>query len=125
MINLTPHAIVIRLGGETDPVITIPPSGIVARCATEDKAVLSLRCESAFIPAIVRNWGDIECAPDPDWTPVPGETYIVSSVVLEAAGRQGKRSNLDPSTLCAPDTGATCIRDEQGRIVAVTQLVVL
>lgn len=103
MLNLTPHPIVIRLpdGGER----VLPPSGRVARVATAEEVV----AEIGGVPVVRRTFGSVEGLP-PDGTPC-----VVSALVLAAVpGRSG---------VYAPDTGPSAIRDEQGRIVAVTRLV--
>lgn len=105
MLNLTPHPIVIRQPTGTD--MTIPPSGTVARVATTERVLdqdAALPC-----PVIARAMGE------PEGLPEPGTLAIVSAMVLAACpGRPG---------LYAPDTGPTAIRDDQGRIIAVTRLV--
>ena len=98
MINLTQHPIVI---GST----TIPPSGTVARVSTVERVV----GEFNGVPVIERSFGEVVGLPE------EGTPCIVSAMVASAApGRKG---------VFAPDTGATAIRDEQGRVVAVTRLV--
>jgi hypothetical protein len=102
MLNLTPHAITIRT---PDGDITFQPSGTVARVAVDETHALDVD----GIPTITRTSGAVVGLPD-DGTPC-----IVSGMVLDAVrGRAG---------VFAPDTGATAIRDEGGRIVAVTRLV--
>jgi hypothetical protein len=108
MINLTPHAITIeRENGER---VTFPPHGVVAR-------VESLEWDSgrmaAGVPVVIRRFGRIIGLPLED------EACLVSSLVLEAVkAQQPWRQNV-----FAPDTGATAIRDADGRIVAVRRLV--
>jgi hypothetical protein len=115
MLNLTPHAIVVRTP-QGD--ITFPPSGIVARvtmtetfigtCAATGSPVIRRAATGA--PVIRRVPGEVTGLPE-DGTPC-----IVSAMVLAA---------LPPGTpgVYAPDTGATAIRDEKGHIMAVTRLV--
>lgn len=120
MINLTPHAIVIRLIDGTDR--TIPPSGVVARVIHEEKVTGYLY---GVVPIITRvnmgvqgldAWvralrvGGLGRVAD------GGEPVLVSSMVLSAlpAGTPG---------VYAPDTGSTAIRDDKGHVVAVTRLV--
>jgi len=106
IINLTPHAITLRgKGGE----MTIPPSGQVARVATRENIVGDL----IGIPVIVREMGKVEgLPPERD-----GVVCLVSSMALEALRGIGRRD------VYAPDTGPTAVRDDQGRIVAVTRFV--
>lgn len=102
MMNLTPHAIVVRTPAGD---ITYPPSGTIARVITRD-----VPCDPINgVPVIQRVMGDVTGLPAGD---VP---CLVSSMVLGAIpGR--------PNTF-APDTGNTAIRDTNGHIVAVTRFV--
>lgn len=103
MLNLTPHPItLIRQDGSS---ITIEPSGTVARVASVEEV-----CgEVNGVPVVCRQFGEVTGLPE------PGTPCLVSSLVLSAVpGRPG---------VYAPDTGPTAVRDEQGRIVAVTRLV--
>ena len=104
MLNLTPHAIAIILdSGET---LTVPPSGTVARVTTHEEEIAPL----GRISIIKRVLGKAEGLPEGTDQPI-----LVSAMVLAAVpGR--------PNTY-APDTGPTAIRDEGGRIQAVTRLV--
>jgi hypothetical protein len=68
---------------------------------------------AAGIPVVIRRFGRIIGLPLED------DCCLVSSLVLEAVKQQQpwRRS------VFAPDTGGTAIRDDEGRIVAVRQLV--
>jgi len=104
MLNLTPHAITIRLPDGTDR--TFPPSGVVARVVTFETSGLSLD----GIPTVYRKTGNVEGLTLPLTQPV-----LVSSMVLaELPGADA---------VYAPDSGPSAIRDERGQIVAVTRLV--
>ena len=108
MINLTPHAIVLRTpAGDT----TFPPSGQVARVATIATPTPAL---AAGVPVVRHTYGPVTgLVRDTQGVPLP---CIVSGMVLAA---------LPAGTVnvFAPATGATAIRDERGQIVAVTELV--
>ena len=111
MINLTPHVVVIENGD--GGLVTIPPSGMVARVVTKETVVSSVKVNGFNIPVATHHFGEVSGLPDQD------EACIVSSLVLEAVRlQQPWRRNV-----FAPDTGATAIRDSDGRIVAVRQLV--
>ena len=102
MLNLTPHAIVVRT---PDGDLTFPPSGTVARVATVERDAGQYN----GIPLVTRATGAVTGLPD------EGTPCLVSGMVLAAVpGRRG---------VYAPDTGATALRDEKGHIVAVTRLV--
>ena len=100
ILNLTPHDIVV---GDT----TIKASGCVARVTATDVTIGN--CPVTGAPVIKRQFGDVTGLPADD-TPV-----IVSAMVLAAV--PGRRNTF------APDTGPSAIRDDAGRIVAVTRLV--
>jgi hypothetical protein len=111
VLNLTPHSVVIH--GDDGRRVTIPPSGQVARVATEETAVSSVQVGGATIKVVARQLGQITGLPAED------EVCIVSSLVLEAVRSQQPWRRR----VYAPDTGATAIRDDEGHIVAVTRLV--
>jgi hypothetical protein len=85
----------------------------VARVATEETVVSSVALNGATIPVVVRQFGQAT------GLPVEDEGCIVSSLVLEAVRAQQPWRRQ----VFAPDTGATAIRDDAGRIVAVRRLV--
>ena len=112
LVNLTPHAIVLRLPDGKDMVL--PPSGQIARCSPG----LSALDEAAGLPVPVYRAGDagpVTGLPDA----VPGTVLVVSGMVLAHPALAERRDVLAPGT--GPADGA--IRDEAGRIVAVTRLV--
>ena len=108
MINLTPHAIVLRTAaGDT----TFQPSGSVARVATIAAPTGEM---VAGVPVVRNTYGPVTgLVRDTQGVPLP---CIVSGMVLAA---------LPAGTVnvFAPATGATAIRDERGQVVAVTELV--
>lgn len=108
MLNLTPHAITVRLPDGTDR--TYNPSGTVARVAMEEDVVFYLH----EVPVIRRKPGKVV------GLPTDGTRCLVSGMVLDALRGAG---HTVPNVY-APDTGPTAIRDEKGHIVAVTRLVV-
>jgi hypothetical protein len=102
MLNLTPHTITIRT--PSGDVVTIPPSGQVARVSTAE-TVVGIRLG---VPVVERKFFEVEGLPP------EGRPCLVSALVLSACpGRQG---------VYAPDSGPTAIR-ENGQVVAVTRLV--
>lgn len=107
IINLTPHAITVRLeSGDR----VFEPSGQVARVAT----TATPAGEVDGIPVVNQTFGEIEGLPVPE----PNTVFIVSSIVLAAAKEAGR------TDVIAPDTSPQgVIRDEQGRIVAVKRFV--
>lgn len=108
MINLTPHAIVLRTpAGDT----TFPPSGQLARVSTIATPTGGM---VAGVPIIRNTYGPVTgLVRDAQGVPLP---CIVSGMVLAA---------LPDGTInvYAPATGSTAIRDERGQVIAVTELV--
>lgn len=107
--NLTPHAIVLRgTGGD----VTIAPSGVVARVATVPGR--DSGDQVGGVPVFEStSFGAVEGLPASE----PGMTYVVSGLVLGlCVGR---------SDVCGPGTGPAdgAVRDEGGRIIAVTRLI--
>lgn len=106
LINLTPHAIVIRVG-END--LNLPPSGQVARVGVRQVADGSILTEAGEIALYRSEYGEVEGLPAPE----AGVVYVVSGLV---AGRCVERSDV-----WGPDTGPTAIR-EGGQVKAVIRL---
>lgn len=104
MLNLTPHAIVLRTAAGD---VAFQPSGTVARVSTiaadTGRVVAGVR--------VVRNtYGPVQ------GLPADGTPCIVSGMVLAALP-------AGTPNVYAPATGATAIRDERGQVIAVTELV--
>lgn len=112
LVNLTPHAIVLR-----DPTGTehfISPSGEVARVTSTPGVCTDELIGYGCVPVYsAPAWGEVEGLPDQK----AGTIYIVSALV---AARVPERMDVVcPGT--GPNDGA--IRDAAGRVVAVTRLV--
>lgn len=107
IVNLTPHAITVRLeSGDR----VFEPSGTEARVAT----TATPAGEVDGIPVVAQTYGEIEDLPAPE----PDTLYLVSAIVLAAAKEAGRTDCI------APDTSPQgAIRDEAGRIVAVRRFV--
>ena len=109
IVNCTPHAITLR--GAED--VTIPPSGMVARVFSTPGVLESI--PGCPVPvAGAQTFGEVVGLPDR----TPDTLVIVSGVVL-AALRGSRPDVVGPGT--GPNDGA--VRDDQGRVVAVTRLV--
>lgn len=97
-VNLTPHSIsVVDAAGA--PTLTLPASGIVARCratATETERVDD-------IPVFKTVYGEVEGLPEPE----AGTLYVVSALVREAV--KATRSDV-----VSP---AEFVRDSEGKIL--------
>jgi len=106
MLNLTPHAITIAVG---DRVVTLPPSGTVARVATVETAAGAVVIDGVTVPVVLPAYGAVLGLPE------EGVPCIVSAMVRGAVpGRRG---------VYAPDTGATALRTAGGQIQAVVRLI--
>jgi hypothetical protein len=108
-INLTPHAIVVRLNDGNGTDVTFPPSGKIARV---DELPTQIVGEVDGIPILSRTvFGQVIDLPEP----TEGIRYIVSGLVAGVVYR---------SDVFAPATGPKDgpIRNDKGHIVAVVAL---
>ena len=104
MLNLTPHAIVVRGA-------TYQPSGVVCRVTT----TADNREPHDGIPVVHTTYGDVVGLPGESEVPV-----LVSVLVLSALAASGRK--LPYRVLC-PDTGPdSVIRDDSGKIIGVKRL---
>ena len=107
IVNLTPHALNLMPEGPDGPTVTIPPSGIVARCATSRVQVGTVTVDSIAIPVNRTQFGAVTGLPDPQ----PDTIYIVSAVVAQAVPDRSDVFIVDDA-----------VRDEQGRIIGACAL---
>ena len=94
-VNLTPHAL--NIHATTGKILTIPPSGVVARVSTTSKVVEVI--EGVEVSEVV--FGEVIDLPEP----TESTLFIVSGLVLSAL--QGARQDV-----MAP---GELVRDEAGR----------
>lgn len=104
LVNLTPHAITIRLG-EVD--LCIESSGIARAEQRQEPAGLI----DGFVPLVRMSYGDPVGLPDPQ----EGTYLIVSALTVEAARRSGRTTD---DLLLTADL----VRDDDGRIIACRAL---
>jgi len=102
LINLTPHAIVVRTDAQE---VIFPTSETVARV---QQTTVSLGKTIAGFPVYMSSFGQVEMP-----EPVEGTVFIVSAMVLSALA--DTRSDV-----VAPRTDNTAIRNDAGHIIAVT-----
>lgn len=107
IVNLTPHALNLMPEGPDGPMVTIPPSGQVARCATSRVQVGTVTVDGIAIPVNRTQFGAVTGLPDPQ----PDTIYIVSAVVAQAVPDR-------PDVFIVDDA----VRDEQGRIIGARAL---
>lgn len=106
IVNLTPHALNLMPNGPDGPVVTIPPSGTVARCATERTLVETVTVDGVTIPVNRTVFGEVTGLPDPE----PGTVYVVSAIVAQAVRRDD---------VFIVDNA---VRDAEGRIIGARAL---
>lgn len=110
--NLTPHPLSLQLpdGSRT----TIEPEPTPARVSSTPGPQLMGDYEAWGIPCHrAPSWGQVEGLPEP----TTGVLLVVSSLV--AARCPGRKDVFSPGTGPADN----CVRDDSGRIVAVTRLI--
>lgn len=107
IVNLTPHALNLMPGGPTGPVVTIPPSGLVARCAVNRVQVDTVTVNGVSVPVNKTQFGTVSDLPDPR----PDTIYVVSALVAQAVPNR-------PDVFMVDDA----VRDDQGRIIGAKAL---
>ncbi len=107
IVNLTPHTINLMPEGLDGPTITIPPSGIVARCITYRVQVDAITADGISVPVNQTRFGEVDNLPEPQ----PDTIYVVSAIVAQAVPDR-------PDVFVVDDT----VRDDQGRIIGARAL---
>jgi hypothetical protein len=107
IVNLTPHPLNLMPEGPDGPTVTIPPSGLVARCAVDRVQVDTVTVDGIAIPVNRTQFGAVTGLPDPQ----PDTIYIVSAVVAQAVPDR-------PDVFIVDDA----VRDDQGRIIGARAL---
>jgi hypothetical protein len=104
IVNLTPHALNLMPEG---PVITIPPSGLVARCAVDRVQVDTVAVDGITVPVNETRFGEVSDLPDPQ----PDTIYVVSALTAQAVPERQDVFIVDD-----------VVRDDQGRIIGARAL---
>jgi hypothetical protein len=107
IVNLTPHALNLMPAGPAGPVVTIPPSGQVARCAVDRVQVDTVTVDGITVPVNQTQFGLVSDLPDPQ----PDTIFVVSALVAQAVPERQDVFIVD-------DT----VRDGQGRIIGACAL---
>ena len=107
IVNLTPHGLSLMPAGPTGPVVTIPPSGLVARCEVNRIQIYTVTTNGISVPVNKTQFGTVSGLPDPQ----PDTIYIVSALVAQAVSNR-------PDVFMVDDA----VRDEQGRIIGAKAL---
>jgi len=107
IINLTPHALNFMPEGPGGPVVTIEPSGLVARCSVNRVQVDTVSLDGVTVPVNKTEFGDVTGLPEPQ----PDTVFVVSVMVAEAVPERTDVFIVD-------DT----VRDKDGRIIGAKAL---
>ena len=107
IVNLTPHALNLMPAGPDGPVVTIPPSGQVARCAAYRMQVDTVTVDGITVPVNQTHFGSVFDLPDPQ----PDTIYVVSAMVAQAVPGRRDVYIVD-----------NAVRDDQGRIIGARAL---
>ena len=105
LINLTPHDIVF-VDGDNNPVLTVAPSGQLARVSVKTVPVGELNVMGVKIPITTSSFGDVTGLPDEE----DGTAFIVSLAVINALHKQG----INRSDLYIPNES---IRNDKGQVI--------
>ena len=107
IVNLTPHVLNFMPEGPDGPMVTIPPSGLVARCAVHRVQVGTVTVDGITIPVNRTQFGTVTGLPDPQ----PDTIFVVSALVAQAVPDR-------PDVFIVDDA----VRDDQGRIIGARAL---
>ena len=105
LVNLTPHDIVFVNESNT-PILTINPSGRLARVTVKTVSVGELDVMGVKIPVTTSSFGDVTGLPDEEG----GTAYIVSLAVVNALHKKG----INRSDLFIPNES---VRNEKGQVI--------
>jgi len=107
IVNLTPHPLNLMPEGPEGPVVTIPPSGQVARCTVDRVQVDTVTVDGISVPVNQTRFGKVENLPEPQ----EGTIFIVSALTAQAVPEREDVFITDDA-----------VRDEQGRIIGARAL---
>lgn len=118
VLNLTPHPV--NIYREEEVVLTIPPSGTVARATMSNIELPPLQIDNASIPTITISYDGVEGLPDPDSV----DFIIVSSIVASVIKSNKSLYDVWRGKILVPDTSpASVVRDNDGRILGVRRFI--
>ena len=107
IINLTPHAINLMPDGPDGSVITVPPSGQIARCSVDQRSFGFMFVDGVTVPIHQNKYGTVVNLPDTQ----PDTIYVVSALVAQAVPDR-------PDVFIVDDA----VRDNHGRIIGAKAL---
>lgn len=108
LINLTPHAIMM-VNGEGENILTIEPSGNVARVTQSTEQLATVTIDGVVIPVTQNTYGELVNLPEEE----DGVSLIVSAMVASAGEKLGRKDLFIPNET---------VRDEKGFIVGCKSL---
>lgn len=100
LVNLTPHAIVM-VNGEGDTILTIEPSGTVARVTQTTKQLETVTVDGLDIPVTQNSYGELVNLPEEK----AGVSFIVSAMVASAGVELGRTDLFIPNETVRNDKG--------------------
>ena len=109
LINLTPHAIMM-VNGEGDTILTIEPSGNVARVTqTTEQLATVVTIDGVVIPVTQNTYGELVNLPEEK----EGVSFIVSAMVASAGEKLGRKDLFIPNET---------VRNDKGQIIGCKSL---
>lgn len=108
LINLTPHAIMM-VNDEGENILTINPSGDVARVTQSTKKLTTVTVDGLVIPVTQNTYGELVNLPEQK----DGVSLIVSAMVASAGEKLGRKDLFIPNET---------VRNEKGFIVGCKSL---
>jgi hypothetical protein len=111
LVNVTPHTIAIYDENGQELILTVPPSGVVARCEETTERVGSVFVEGREIPLVVKRYGRVTDLPEPK----PDVRFIVSAIVMLQGAAEGRTDLACPGDLT---------RDAAGNVIGCKSLCV-
>ena len=100
LINLTPHAIMM-VNGEGDTILTIEPSGNVARVTQSTEQLATVTVDGVVIPVTQNTYGELVNLPEEK----EGVALIVSAMVASAGEKLGRKDLFIPNETVRNDKG--------------------
>lgn len=108
LINLTPHAIMM-VNGEGETILTIEPSGTVARVTQSTEQLAMVTIDGVDIPVTQNTYGELVNLPEEK----AGVSLIVSAMVASAGEKLGRKDLFIPNET---------VRNEKGQIIGCKSL---
>lgn len=108
LINLTPHAIMV-VNDEEENILTIEPSGNVARVTQSTEQLATVTVDGVVIPVTQNTYGELVNLPEEK----AGVSFIVSAMVASAGEKLGRKDLFIPNET---------VRNDKGQIIGCKSL---